>query len=132
VIKSTLGKGDAISFGRRMTAILPEEERIKTRGSIIATTDIHIFEPASDKPKRDELLMGTIAHELTHQLIDKRDGAFDDEEHTSNSNGVGGAGDAEDETCLMYRFSLRPNRELETVRFFPVVPGPTHLELLTE
>ncbi|MBY0460429.1 MAG: hypothetical protein K2V38_24195 [Gemmataceae bacterium] len=78
--------------------------------------------------KFDEHLMTAVAHEVTHLLFEKTDaGAFDKNERTKDANQNGVADEAEDQTCLMYNGTGRPNSEVATVRFFPVVQTELHV-----
>jgi hypothetical protein len=114
----------AVSWGRQK---IGSPTDIDKRGSILATTDMDKSFPNTNYPKRDELLMTTVAHELVHQLIDVYEGAvFNDVEHTSNSNTNDPAHSDDDKTCIMYEAApgeapSAANEELATIKFFPVV-----------
>lgn len=97
----------AAAYGRRATAGVVE------RGVVFATTEVNSFYPATDFPKRDEAFATSLAHEITHLLIDVTDGAFNVGEHT--------IAPYIDESDLMYERSRVANRELATVKFFPVL-----------
>ena len=92
------------------------------RGSFLSVTNMFDTQAAFglDTAKFDERMMTTTAHEITHLLFERTDGPFNASEHTKDPNGNGMV-DAEDETDLMYQFTKRGNRELATVKFFPVV-----------
>jgi hypothetical protein len=117
--------GEAAGTSDRFTTTalgLPQPQLLPSRGSGIATTELQASYTVANFPKWDELLMTTIAHELVHQLIDKRNtGAFNEGEHTTDANGVGGPEDADDLACLMSDKPARQGYELATVKFFPVV-----------
>ena len=100
------------------------------RGVVFATSDTNTFLPAAKYPKRDEAFSTVVAHEITHLLIpdgtigtfpDGRVGVFNKAEHVENPNGDNTLGDAEDQTELMFQGGFRANRELGTVKIFPVV-----------
>jgi hypothetical protein len=75
-----------------------------------------------DPAKFDQMLMCTVAHEITHLLFERITGTFTDKEHTNDPDGDGNTmNDAEDESCLMYKLPTLGRHEIATVRFFPVV-----------
>ena len=73
-----------------------------------------------DQTRFDENLMTVTAHELTHLLIEKKVGEFDQNEHVIRPTLLGiplPIYNAE----LMYQYVTKENRELATVTIFPVV-----------
>lgn len=95
------------------------------RGTVIAIANMRTYlgpPPKIDPAKFDEFIMTTTAHELTHQLLRAYGtGAFDKAGHTINANGNATNRDIDDENCLMYDGTTRPNCELASVKYFPVV-----------
>jgi hypothetical protein len=99
-------------------------DELDKRHSMIAVTDMFFnVEPNGlNSDKFNEFLATTVAHEITHLLFERHDfPLFTFDEHTRDANGNGVPREPEDETCLMYAGTSRPNCELATVRFFPLV-----------
>ncbi len=95
------------------------------RGAVLAVTNLRGNQArwGLDGAKFNELLMTTVAHEITHLLYERHDGPFDAVEHTKDPNEDGiVVDDAEDKTCLMYKgVPTRGRTELANVKFFKVV-----------
>ena len=103
-------------------AVTSAYDVLSKRGSMLAVTDMINTQTAPlILAKFDERLMTATAHEITHLLVEKKTGAFDALEHTSDANGVGGADDTQDQTDIMYYGKVRGRMEIDTVKFFPVV-----------
>jgi len=87
------------------------QEALKQRGSAVGTTDTDKAGTVTKYPKRYDLLVTTIAHELTHQLVLKEDvDGFDSREHTT-----------EDDADILDATSRTKSAELATVKFTATV-----------
>jgi len=99
------------------------------RGAVTAISDARTYFDrltAVGYTKLDEYFMAAVAHELVHLLVDKNSGAvpgvgFDLGEHVPDPDRNGVLGNAADRTELMYAGTTVQNRELATVRIFPIV-----------
>ncbi len=86
--------------------------QLQQRSSIIAVSDLKVFQVASGLPSFNEMVITTVAHEITHLLFNVQDDPFNMEWHTTA-----------DESDLMYKETLKANNELITVKFSAVLQG---------
>ncbi len=88
------------------------------RGVVMAVTGLLLqqLNIVVDPTKFNELLSCTLAHEITHLLIERRTPPFNTEEHTVNVNRNNRIDD-EDKSCIMSNIMGRGRCELATIRF---------------
>jgi hypothetical protein len=95
---------------------------LTARGAVLATTEMDSEYPAGKYPKRLDVFATTVAHELTHLLIETSGvPEFDGEEHTQDANGDMVNDDPDDRSCLMHHIPGIESLEISSVRFFPIV-----------
>jgi len=89
-------------------------QQLAARGTMVGTTDVDTV-PDAAVASKDGLFAQSVAHELTHQLIDKQSGVFDQGEHTTH-----------DEASIMAGQPNKKNTDFTKMKFTPEVEAEIH------